>query len=301
VVPSLPRFFLAVLRTPAFSIITPTYGAAEFVKRCHWSLARQTIEDWEWVIVDDASQDGTRDIVQELRDPRIRYHRFPENQGRGPARNHALQSARGEWSVILDMDDLCFPDRLEVAASTKADGDEFLCSALVLVDHDYRVKGVRGVGGDGYPRSFPHATLCGPSKVLAEIGYPAYRRAQDQTMVLTMANTRRGRYCEEPLYVYHENASVGLRDAFTGHYYSSRQFGELVRSGVLRPTWDVRRAQLRHVLKLAGLMPLFLCPSLYGRTLGLRSKLPAGESALGPERTRFLAECARLFPMTASP
>jgi len=284
-------------RAPAFSIITPTYQAAEFVRRCHWSLAQQTVKDWEWIIVDDASGDDTADIVHSLDDPRIRYHRFYENRGRGPARNHALQLARGDWSAILDMDDFCFPDRLEVASGARRDGYDFLCSSLVLIDGTYAVSGVREAVEGGYPRSFPHATLCGATSVLASIGYPSFRRAQDQTMVLTIANSKRGCYYREPLYVYHENASITLRGAYQGQYAAFRQLSALVRKGALLPTWGVRRLQLRHAAKLAVLTPFFLWPSQYRRTLRLRANAVGGTALLSETRRRFIAECGRHFPM----
>lgn len=285
-------------RSPAFSFITPTYQAAEFVRRCYWSLAQQTVKDWEWIIVDDASGDHTADIVQSLGDPRIRYHRFSENRGRGPARNHALQLARGDWSAILDMDDFCFPDRLEVAAGARRDGYNFLCSSLVLIDGAYAVSGVREAIEGGYPRSFPHATLCGATSVLASIGYPPFRRAQDQTMVLTIANSQHGRYHREPLYVYHENANITLRGAHQGQYAAFRQLSALVRQGSLQPTWGVRRLQLLHAAKLGALTSFFLWPSLYRRTLRLRSKAVGSSAVLNGARSRFIADCSRQFPMS---
>ena len=63
-------------RRPVFSIITPTFNNGRFVNRCYWSLSQQLEDDWEWIVVDDASTDGTQEILAALKDPRIVIHRF---------------------------------------------------------------------------------------------------------------------------------------------------------------------------------------------------------------------------------
>ena len=288
------------MSTPAFSFITPTYQCAAYLRRCHWSLLRQTVADWEWVVVDDASTDGTAELIDALGDARIRYHRFPENRGRGLARDFALQQARGRWTAVLDADDLSFPDRLARAESARAQGYDFLGSSLALIDHEYRVTGLRGCASNGYPRDFPHASLCGDTALLQQIGYPAYRRAQDQTMVLTLANTRRGFFCAQPLYIYHENANVGVSDAFAGHYCALKQIRALARKGVLTRGAALTRAQLGRGAKLAGLLPFFLWPPAYRRTLRARANVANGTERLSAEAQAFIVECAQRFPRPGS-
>ena len=50
--------------SPLFSVVTPVYNGAPFIRDCYESLAAQTFADWEWVVVDDGSQDGTRAEVE---------------------------------------------------------------------------------------------------------------------------------------------------------------------------------------------------------------------------------------------
>jgi glycosyltransferase involved in cell wall biosynthesis len=282
---------------PSFSIITPAYNAARFLPRCHWSLTRQTIADWEWIVVDDGSTDGTRELIAGLGDERIRYHRLEENQGRGPARNHALQHARGAWTAMLDADDLCLPERLAVAAEARAQGFEFFCSAMVLIDYAYRITGLRGMKLERYPRTFPHSPLCGDTALLRQIGYPAHRRGQDQTMVHTLANTRHGRFDPRPLYVYHEDAGIGPRGALAGHWAAFVQVRALARRRVLRRNFSLLAAQAGRGGRILGLLPFLLWPRGYQKTLGLRKKYPALTEPLPDADRAFIAECARLFPM----
>ena len=116
------------------------------------------------------------------------------------------------------MDDFCFPDRLTCAAEALSGGFDYMCSPLVIIDDDYLVRGIRGAGFGGYPKTFPHATLCGRADLLRAIGYPGYRRAQDQTMVLSLANRYRGHYCKAPLYIYHEGANAASKTHFGARF-----------------------------------------------------------------------------------
>jgi teichuronic acid biosynthesis glycosyltransferase TuaG len=283
--------------TPQFSILTSTYQCARFIPRCYWSLVKQELGDWEWVIVDDGSTDETRDIVLGFNDPRIRYFQLPSNSGRGFARSHALAHVRAQWTVIQDMDDLSFPDRLRRATVARDQGYDFLCSSMAVVGRGYGVSGVRGVKSSGYPRGFTHATLCGDTELIRRIGYPNYKRAQDVRLVYTLANNFHGDFSHEPLYVYDEGRIGGLTDAMIGQYYYLRQLLELMGSGALRKRPEVFGMLGVRVLKMGGLLPLFLTPQLYHRTLQWRDNQGGNIYQLTAGRKGFLAECARRFPM----
>lgn len=285
---------------PEFSVVTPAYQAAAFLRRCHWSLANQTIESWEWIVVDDGSTDETTGVIAALGDERIRYFRLTKNQGRGAARNFALQQTRGAWTVMLDADDFCLPQRLALAADARNAGFDFFCSAMVLINGDYRITGVREPRPDEALRQFTHGTLCGATELIRRVGYPPYRRAEDQTMVLALANTRRGFFCLEPLYVYHENAGIRLGGAIASHHYAIRQIRMLRRTGVLPRSAALNREEAARWLKLIGLAPFFLWPPAYRHTLARRARSAGGAAKLGREARAFIDECARLFPVRLS-
>lgn len=282
---------------PVYSFITCTYQCGHFVKRCYWSLTQQTLLDWEWVVVDDGSSDDTEKIIAELGDPRVRYFRLEKNRGRGIARSHAFQQARGVWSAIIDMDDVCFPDRLEQAEKARKEGFDFFCSTLLLIDDDYRVCGGRDFKKDTYPRLFPHGSLCAKTQLLQSIGYPVYRMTEDQTLMLTLANQSRGYFCDLPVYIYHENASINLKTAFMGHFYVFHQLRKLVKKKVLKSCAAIYRMQLSCLLKQVSLLPFFIWPKSYLRTLALRSAKLSTELVLSEERRVFIEECAKRFPL----
>ncbi|MFG6340470.1 MAG: glycosyltransferase [Lachnospiraceae bacterium] len=90
-----------------FSILIPCYNIAPYLKKCLESIMQQTYKDWEIIIVDDGSTDGTRDIIRyyATRDKRIKAVFQKENQGVAVTRNILLKEASGDYIIFLDGDD----------------------------------------------------------------------------------------------------------------------------------------------------------------------------------------------------
>jgi len=93
---------------PLVSVITPAYNSARYIADAIRSVQAQTLDDWEMVIVDDASSDDTSGIVTGFiaADPRIRLIRLAHNSGAGVARQTALDAAQGRYVAFLDADDI---------------------------------------------------------------------------------------------------------------------------------------------------------------------------------------------------
>lgn len=95
------------------SIVMATYNRAATIKRAVDSVVAQTYADWELIVVDDGSTDGTRQVLQEFKDSRIRILTHSENRGVCAAKNTGLDHVRGEWFTLLDSDDEMMPDALQ--------------------------------------------------------------------------------------------------------------------------------------------------------------------------------------------
>ncbi len=97
------------------SVIIPAYNGEKFIPQSIGSVLAQTHTDWELIVVDDGSTDGTRAVVEGFckKDPRIKYF-YEENSG-GPARpkNLGMKHAVGEYIAYLDQDDEWLPEKLE--------------------------------------------------------------------------------------------------------------------------------------------------------------------------------------------
>jgi glycosyltransferase involved in cell wall biosynthesis len=100
-----------------FSVLVPTYNQAHFLPAALDSLLAQTYGNWEAIVVNDGSTDGTREVLEAYaaRDPRIKPH-HQTNGGVGAALNAARAKAEGDWICWLSSDDLFEPDALEAFA-----------------------------------------------------------------------------------------------------------------------------------------------------------------------------------------
>ena len=97
------------------SIITPSWNCANFICESIISIQNQSYSNFEILIQDDCSNDGTKQIVDNLssKDPRIKYECNSINSGAAISRNNALKRAKGRWIAFLDSDDIWEPNKLE--------------------------------------------------------------------------------------------------------------------------------------------------------------------------------------------
>ena len=111
--------------TPKISVIVPVYNAEKYLHRCIDSILSQTFTDFELLLIDDGSKDGSGAICDEYaaKDNRVRvFHK--ENGGVSSARNLGLDNACGEWVTFVDADDYVRPSYLAtyIEISTARDG-----------------------------------------------------------------------------------------------------------------------------------------------------------------------------------
>lgn len=99
---------------PKVSVIIPTYNRAHLIKQSVQSVLEQSYQDFEIIIVDDGSNDGTDQVIRNLGKPEKIIYRYQENQGRSKARNNALQIATGQYITFLDSDDIYLLNKLQV-------------------------------------------------------------------------------------------------------------------------------------------------------------------------------------------
>lgn len=97
------------------SIIMPAFNSGATILQSIRSVQAQSFKDWELIVVDDGSRDGTADLVEAVRgqDPRVVFLRSRENIGAWNARNTAIEKAQGRYLAFLDSDDLWLPQKLE--------------------------------------------------------------------------------------------------------------------------------------------------------------------------------------------
>lgn len=123
------------IEIPAVSVIIPLYNGAAFVEQAVMSILRQTLADFECLIVDDGSTDGGYELCERhfADESRVQLFRNAKNSGPGYSRNYGLRMARGKYVAFLDADDVMLPAALETLVRIAEDfrADVVSCNAFL--------------------------------------------------------------------------------------------------------------------------------------------------------------------------
>ncbi len=104
-----------LMTQPFFSVIIPSFNRRDFLKKAVDSVFAQTYSDFELIVVDDGSDDGTEEIIRSYHDPRVFYLK-QQNLGVSSARNNGIARSRGDFLAFLDSDDMWRAEKLEHVA-----------------------------------------------------------------------------------------------------------------------------------------------------------------------------------------
>lgn len=124
-------------RAPLVSVIMPAYNVGRYIETAIRSVMAQTITDWELLVLDDGSSDGTCAVAERLaaEDPRIRLLHNGTNLGAARTRNRGFDLCGGAYVALLDSDDFWHPDKLEKQLEQiERTGADFSCCSYAIVD-----------------------------------------------------------------------------------------------------------------------------------------------------------------------
>jgi glycosyltransferase involved in cell wall biosynthesis len=182
---------------PLVSIILPTYNRLVLLRETLASARAQTFTDWELLVVDDGSTDGTAEYLDALsrEDPRVRRIAMPHAANLGLLRNTAQARARGRWVAFLDSDDTWRPDNLQRhveahAADPAARWSYSRCELMVAEGNSLppeRFAPWRPVSGWVYEALLAHQVLLAIPTLFAERALLEEVGGSDETL----------RYCED--------------------------------------------------------------------------------------------------------
>lgn len=106
----MPDYFLT--KPPLLSIAMSIYNPGKSLGLAISSILAQTLTDWELILIDDGSSNSTTKIIDNIRDPRIRFFQDGKNKGLATRLNEAIELAQGSFFARMDQDDVAYPQRL---------------------------------------------------------------------------------------------------------------------------------------------------------------------------------------------
>ena len=117
-------------KTPAVSIVIPTYNHGHFLKKCLKSIIDQTFTDWEAIVVNNFSEDNTIEVVNSFHDPRIHLVNFKNNGIIAASRNEGIKLSNADLIAFLDSDDTWYPTKLDRCIEELTDDRDLVCHNL---------------------------------------------------------------------------------------------------------------------------------------------------------------------------
>lgn len=212
---------------PLVSICIPAYKAERYLAQTLDSVAEQSYDNWELVVVEDGSRDGTEEIVNRFsRSVRqsVRLIRHPENRGLPATRNTGIEAALGSWIALLDSDDLWAPEHLAslVRSSQSSARPDLIHSGSLLFESNTGKNLETRAPSEEEIANFPHSLFVSdyiiqPSSVLLRRGLwekvggfdPAFRYVEDRDMWLRCARAgAQFAYTGENTCLYRKHASA---------------------------------------------------------------------------------------------
>lgn len=186
------------------------------------SVFAQTHDDWELLLIDDGSTDGSIDVVRHLDDPRVRLLDDGSNRGLCARLNQIASMARGTYLARMDADDVMHPERIarQLALLRAEPRVDLVDAATFTMDDDLTPLGIRGDRPlDARPEAvlrdglLIHPTVMGRAEWFRGNPYdPVFVRAEDRELwIRTCATTKFARLCE-PLFFYREGPTGNLRN-----------------------------------------------------------------------------------------
>ena len=99
---------------PIISVVMPAYNAEKYISEAIDSILAQTFRDFEFIIINDASTDSTKEIIKSYTDPRIKLINNEQNRGIAKSLNIGLAIAHGKYIARMDSDDIALPERFQI-------------------------------------------------------------------------------------------------------------------------------------------------------------------------------------------
>ena len=276
----------------------PFLNARRFLAAAVRSVFAQTYDDWELLLIDDGSTDGSLEVVRHVDDPRVRVLSDGTHRGLCARLNQIASIAQGAYLARMDADDLMHPERIErqLTFLRANPGVDVIDTATVTVIDEFTPVGIRGDRPlDPSPASvlrnglLIHPTVMGRVEWFRSNPYdPVYVRAEDRELWnRTCATTTFARLCE-PLFFY--------REASGGHARNYLRSERTVRDILRRygpPLLGARRTGLLVMRSRLKSMTYHL-----GTTLGLQGTLINRRNR--PLNAREIADAYRILSLIRS-
>jgi glycosyltransferase involved in cell wall biosynthesis len=214
-------------RKPSVTIGLPFVNNRSTIEMAVRSVFAQTFQDWELILLDDGACDGTLELVQEIRDPRVRIVHDGQNRGLAARLNECVRLASADLIARMDADDIMYPTRIErqIAYMRSHPLVDLVDGPIISITPAGQVQGVRGLAPlDAHPASFLRkGVLIHPTVMMRRrwtLRHPydeTMDRCEDLELWSRASETSAFSRLPEPVLFYREGAGKKWQAVLTGH------------------------------------------------------------------------------------
>jgi GT2 family glycosyltransferase len=216
---------------PKISVVMSVHNGSKYLKDAVESILNQTFQDFEFIIVNDASTDDTEEILKQFDDSRIKIIKNPENLGLTKSLNIGIKAAKGEYIARMDADDISLPHRFEIQVNFLENNPDYALvgSKFYNIDESGNTKSLIDVPLDNLSihetlkknNCFAHGSIIMKKDAFLTVGgyNEQFKFAQDYDLWLRLAEAYKVANIEEPLYQCRYSEDTISAQNFTEQFY----------------------------------------------------------------------------------
>lgn len=241
-------------RSQLVSIVVPCFNVENSISKTLKSILNQTYTNWEVIIVNDGSTDRTKEVVLSIKDNRIKYFEFPENRGRGAARQKGLEESSGDYLAMVDADDWIYDDKLEFQVDYLNNNPSvvLVSNNMGIVNKNNQIVGKRRYSGQvqtldhiGFP-GIPH----GPSMIrMSEAKKHTYdaslKHSQDSDFILKCVLGKKYVVFNEIKYIYTEYNTFSKSKILKSYFYTIKYISKYLKLDPIRVLGFILQLKLK--------------------------------------------------------
>ena len=228
---------------PLITVAMPIYNAGRHLRMAVLSIVKQTIEDWELLIIDDGSTDGSLECIQDIKDPRIRVIRDDLNKGLAARLNEAIELARGQFFARMDQDDISYPERFarQVAMLDNDSNLDLVGVRAIAISQEDQVVGI-------FPYAINHSNICAKPWNGFYLAHPTWMGRIEWFRRHRYATP--GSYMCEDMELLLRSFSLSRFGAVPEVLFAYRLRDEFALRKVVKTRWAVVKLQVKYLAKL---------------------------------------------------
>jgi glycosyltransferase involved in cell wall biosynthesis len=233
---------------PVVSVIIPSYNREHLIIKAINSILNQTYKDFEILVIDDASTDNTKQVIEDLRKENIRYFRLEKNGGQCIARNYGVKMAKGQYIAFLDSDDEWLPNKLNLQIECFKNGSDRLGCVYAFAYQNDVIKGITTLASKNFHRGNIYNRFlegfCPPTPSIFMVKKEAYQKVGgfDENLItfvdfdlwMRISQYYDFDFVEEPLIIKYEQIGDQYVNNFEKRYKGYRLLREKWRDDVIK-------------------------------------------------------------------